>query len=144
MDALFSKTVKAGSTTYFMDVREAKNNKKYVTVTASQLSNDAEKKFTKRSVTVFSDVAEGLLDALKSAQQSLSGEGEFSQKVKSGRITYFVDVKEAKNNSRYLSLTSSQPSKEDPKKYSKRSIVIFNNAADNFISALSEVSEHLK
>ncbi len=144
MDTLFSKTVKAGSTTYFMDVREAKNNKKYVTVTASQLSNDAEKKFTKRSVTVFSDVADGLLDALKNAQQSLSGEGEFSQKVKSGRITYFVDVKEAKNNSRYLSLTSSQPSKEDPKKYSKRSIVIFNNAADNFISALSEVSEHLK
>lgn len=144
MDTLFSKTVKAGSTTYFMDVREAKNNKKYVTVTASQLSNDAEKKFTKRSVTIFSDVADGLLDALKNAQQSLSGEGEFSQKVKSGRITYFVDVKEAKNNSRYLSLTSSQPSKEDPKKYSKRSIVIFNNAADNFISALSEVSEHLK
>ena len=29
MDALFSKMLKAGSTTYFMDVKEAKNTKKY-------------------------------------------------------------------------------------------------------------------
>lgn len=144
METLFSKTIKAGAMTYFMDVKEAKNNKKYVTVTASSLSKEGEKKFTKRSVTVFSDVAEGLVQALKRAEDSLNGEGEFSEKMKSGKITYFVDVKEAKNNTRYLSLSTSQPSKEDPKKYAKRSIAIFNNAANEFISALSEVTQHLK
>jgi hypothetical protein len=36
-DAIFSKTVKAGKITYFFDVREAKNQSKYLTITASQL-----------------------------------------------------------------------------------------------------------
>ncbi len=144
MDTIFSKTVKAGGITYFMDIKEAKNNKKYVTVTASQLSKEGEKKFTKRSVTVFSSAADNLLTALKDAQNALNGESDFSQKVRSGKITYFVDVKEAKNNTKYLSLTASQPSKDDPKKYTKRSITIFNNAAEPFIAALEEVSTHLK
>ncbi|MCX7984993.1 MAG: PUR family DNA/RNA-binding protein [Bacteroidetes bacterium] len=144
METLFSKTVKAGTLTYFLDVKEAKNNKKYVTVTASQRSKDDEKKFTKRSVTVFSDVASQLVSVLKEAQEKLNSESEFSKKVKIGKISYFIDVKSAKNNTRYLSLTTSQPSKEDPTKYTKRSIPIFNNTASDFIAALSEASEHLK
>lgn len=144
MESLFSKVVKAGTLTYFLDVKEAKNNKKYVTVTASQRSKDSEKKFTKRSVTVFSDVADQLLTALKEAKEKLSGESEFSQKLKAGKISYFIDIKEAKNNARYLTLTSSQPSKDDPKKYTKRSIPIFNSSANDFIAAFSEASEHLK
>jgi hypothetical protein len=144
MDALFSKMLKAGSTTYFMDVKEAKNSKKYLTVTASQPSKEGEKKFTKRSLIVFSNAADEFVSALKEVKDAINGEGEFTKKLRSGKITYFMDVKEAKNNTRYVSITESQPSKEDPTKYSKRSITIFNNAAKDFVGAVEEAVEHLK
>ncbi len=144
MDAIFSKMLKAGSTTFFMDVKEAKNSKKYLTVTASQPSRDGEKKFSKRSLIVFSSAADDFVTALKEARTAVDGEGEFTRKVRSGKITYFMDVKEAKNNSRYVSITESQPSKEDPTKYSKRSITVFNNAAEDFVGAVQEAVEHLK
>jgi hypothetical protein len=144
MDALFSKMLKAGSTTYFMDVKEAKNSKKYLTVTASQPSKDGEKKFTKRSLIVFGSAADDFVTALKEARDAIDGEGEFTKKLRSGKITYFMDVKEAKNNSRYVSITESQPSKDDPTKYSKRSITIFNNAAKDFVGAVEEAIGHLK
>jgi len=144
MDAIFSKMLKAGSTTYFMDVKEAKNNKKYLTVTASQPSKEGDKKFAKRSVIVFSSVADEFVSALKEANSVINGEGEFTKKLKSGKINYFVDVKEAKNNTRYVSITESQPSKDDPQKYEKRSIAVFNNAAENFLGAVEEAVGHLK
>jgi hypothetical protein len=144
MDALFSKMVKAGSTTYFMDVKEAKNSKKYLTVTASQFLKDGEKKFTKRSVIVFGNMADDFIGALKEANQVVTGEGEFTKKLKSGKIVYFVDVKEAKNNSRYLSITASQPSKEDPTKFTKKSIAVFDNATKDFVGAVEEAVGHLK
>jgi phosphohistidine swiveling domain-containing protein len=144
MDALFSKMLKAGSTTYFMDVREAKNSKKYLTVTASQPAKEGENKFAKRSVIIFSSVADEFISTLKEANAVINGEGEFAKRLKSGNIHYFVDVKEAKNNTRYVSITESQPSKEDPKKFSKRSITVFNNAANDFVGALEEAVGHLK
>ena len=73
MDALFSKMLKAGSTTFFMDVKEAKNNKKYLTVTESQPAKEGEKKFTKRSVTVFGSVADEFISALKEAKTIIDG-----------------------------------------------------------------------
>ena len=144
MDALFSKMLKAGSTTYFMDVKEAKNNKKYLTVTASQPAKEGDKKFAKRSVIVFSSVADEFVSTLKEANTVINGEGAFTKTLKSGKINYFVDVKEAKNKTRYVSITESQPSKEDPKKFAKRSITVFNNAANDFVGALEEAVGHLK
>jgi hypothetical protein len=144
MDALFSKMLKAGSTTFFMDVKEAKNSKKYLSLTASQPAKEGENKFSKRSVTVFSSVADEFVNALKEANSVVNGEGEFTRKMKSGKITYFVDVKEAKNKSRYVSITESQPSSEDPKKFDKRSIAVFNNAANDFVGAVEEAVGHLK
>ncbi len=144
MDTLFTKMLKAGSTTYFMDVREAKNNKKYLTVTASQPAREGENKFAKRSVIIFSSVADEFINTLKEANAVINGEGEFTRKLKSGKINYFVDIKEAKNNTRYVSITESQPSKEDPKKFSKRSITVFNNAANDFVGAMEEAIGYLK
>jgi len=144
MDALFSKMLKAGSTTYFMDVKEAKNSKKYLTVTASQPAKEGDKKFTKRSVTVFGSVADEFVGALKEAKTIIDGEGEFTKKMKTGKITYYVDVKEAKNKTRYVSISESQPSKEDPAKMSRRSITVFNNAANDFVGAVEEAVGHLK
>jgi len=144
MDAIFSKMLKAGSTTYFMDVKEAKNNKKYLTVTASQPVKEGDNKFAKRSVIVFSSVADEFVSALKEANTVINSEGEFTKKLKTGKISYFLDVKEAKNNTRYVSITESQPSKDDPNKFDKRSIAVFNNAAADFLGAIEEAVGHLK
>lgn len=68
----------------------------------------------------------------------------FSKMVKSGKTTYFLDVREAKNNTKYVSISSSSPSKEDPSKYSKRTVSLFSNAADEFVGALQEAVAHCK
>jgi len=144
MDSLFSKMVKAGKTTYFMDVREAKNNSKYLSLTASQPSQSDPGKFTKRSVIVFNNVAEDLVGALKEAREVKDGDPSFTRTLKAGKTTYFLDMKEAKNHSRYFTITSSQPSKEDPKKFSKRSIAVFENASEDFVDALEDSVKHMK
>jgi hypothetical protein len=68
----------------------------------------------------------------------------FTKMVKAGKMVYFLDVKEAKNNSKYVNITSSSPSKEDPKKYAKKSIPLFSSVADEFVEALKEAVEHIK
>jgi hypothetical protein len=144
MDALFSKMVKSGKITYFLDVKEAKNNTKYLTVTASQPSREEDKKFTKSSINVFSNSAEEFVGALKQAKQELGSPQTFSKTVKSGKMTYFVDTKEAKNNTKYVTVTASQPSKEDPKKFTRKRINIFDSAANDFLGALEEAVTHMK
>lgn len=144
MDPLFSKMVKSGKITYFLDVKEAKNNTKYLTVTASQPSKEEPKKFTKNSINVFSNSAEEFIGAVKQAKEELSSAQTFSKTVKSGKMTYFVDTKEAKNNTKYVTVTASQPSKEDPKKFTRKRINIFDNAANDFVGALQEAMDHMK
>lgn len=70
-EAIFSKTVKAGKTTYFFDVKEAKNQSKYLTITASQLSGEGDKKFSKRSINLFSNAAEKFQEALQEAVKKM-------------------------------------------------------------------------
>jgi len=67
MDPLFSKTIKAGDRTYFIDVKEAKNKSKYLTISESKLAKEGEKKFTRSSVMVFDKQVEKLRDALEEA-----------------------------------------------------------------------------
>jgi hypothetical protein len=70
MDSLFSKMVKAGKTTYFVDVKEAKNSSKYITITESKLRPDAkegEKKYTSRSVMIFDNTFEKFRSAFDEA-----------------------------------------------------------------------------
>mgnify|MGYP001310849494 CR=1 FL=1 len=71
-------------------------------------------------------------------------EALFSKMVKAGRTTYFMDVWEAKNGSKYITITASQPSQSDPKKFTKHSIIVFSQVADEFIGALKETIERLK
>lgn len=144
MDALFSKMVKSGKITYFLDVKEAKNNTKYLTVTASQPSKDEPKKFTKNSINVFSNSAEEFVGALKEAKAELTSTNAFSKTVKSGKMTYFVDVKEAKNNKKYVAVAATQPSKDDPNKFTRKRINVFDNAAEDFVGALQEAITHMK
>jgi 3-hydroxymyristoyl/3-hydroxydecanoyl-(acyl carrier protein) dehydratase len=67
MDSLFSKTVKAGDRTYFIDVKEAKNKSKYLTIAESKLAKEGEKKFSRSSVMIFDNQIEKFRDALDEA-----------------------------------------------------------------------------
>jgi len=73
MDALFSKTIKAGGRTYFIDVKEAKNKAKYLTIAESRKAKEGDKKFTRSSVMVFNDQAESFREALDEAVKMLNG-----------------------------------------------------------------------
>ena len=141
MDAIFSKTLKSGKTTFFFDVNTALNKSKYLTITASFPSKDDPQKFSRRTINIFSTAADDFVGALKEGCQL---ESPFNKMVKSGRVIYFIDLKEAKNGAKYVSITSSQPSKEDPKKYTRRSINIFDNAATDFLGAVVEAATYLK
>ncbi len=70
----------------------------------------------------------------------------YSKMVKAGRITYFFDVKEAKNKSKYLTITASQPSIDanSDKKFVKRSIRVFSDSADEFGSTVREAIQNMK
>jgi hypothetical protein len=93
---------------------------------------------------VFSNSADELIGAVKKAKEELGSAEVFSKTVKSGKMTYFVDTKEAKNNKKYVVLTASQPSKEDPKKFTRKRINVFDNAAEDFVGALEEAVTHMK
>ncbi len=69
MDSLFSKTVKSGNTTYFFDVREAKNKSRFITIAESKKAAGEEKKFTRSSILVFDSSAKRFRDALEEAIQ---------------------------------------------------------------------------
>ena len=67
MDALFSKSLKAGGRTYFFDVKEAKNKSRYLTIAETKPSKDGEKKFTRSSVMIFDSQAAQFRETLDEA-----------------------------------------------------------------------------
>jgi 3-hydroxymyristoyl/3-hydroxydecanoyl-(acyl carrier protein) dehydratase len=67
MDSLFSKTIKAGDRTYFIDVKEAKNKAKYLTIAESKLAKEGDKKFTRSSVMIFDNQLVKFREALDEA-----------------------------------------------------------------------------
>jgi len=46
--AIYSTMVRSGKTTYFVDVREAKNGNKYLAISESKISGDEKKRSTVR------------------------------------------------------------------------------------------------
>jgi hypothetical protein len=67
MDALYSKSLKAGDRTYFFDVKEAKNSSKYLTIAETRRSKEDEKTFTRSSVMVFDSQVEKFREAISEA-----------------------------------------------------------------------------
>ena len=55
MEGLYSKIIKAGDRTYFVDVREARNKSKYLAISETRPSGNGEKKFSRSKVVVFTD-----------------------------------------------------------------------------------------
>lgn len=134
-DAIYSKMVRAGRVTYFIDGRESRNGAKYLSVTMTSPSKDSPNKFSKCTINVLSSAADEFVAALKDGARL---EPEFARMVKSEKVTYFLDVKETKGKSKFLSITSSQPSKDDPNKFTRRNIVVFEKALGEFVSAIEE------
>ena len=68
-NAVFSTMVRAGRTTYFVDVREAKNGNKYLSITESRLNGDQKQKTTLR---VFGDSVAEFRQAINDAAAAVS------------------------------------------------------------------------
>jgi hypothetical protein len=71
MDALFSRAIKAGDRTYFIDVKEAKNKSKYLTIAESKPAKEGDKKFTRTSVMVFDNQVEKFREAIDEAMKAI-------------------------------------------------------------------------
>ena len=71
-------------------------------------------------------------------------EAIFSKSLKAGDRTYFIDVKEAKNKSKYLSISESRPSKEGDKKFTRSSVMVFENHLGDFRGAIDEAFNSLQ
>jgi len=68
-NAVFSTMVRAGRTTYFVDVREAKNGNKYLSITESRFNGDEKQKTTIR---VFGDTVQEFRQAVSDAAAAVS------------------------------------------------------------------------
>lgn len=70
------------------------------------------------------------------------GKSLFSTMVRAGRTTYFVDVKEAKNGNKYLSIAETRINGEERKRVSLRvfgeAVQDFRQAVEEAVSALSQ------
>jgi hypothetical protein len=59
-----SKTVKAGSKTYFFDLKETKEGQPYLTITESRFMGEGKDR-ERASIVVFPDHAQGFLEAVQ-------------------------------------------------------------------------------
>jgi hypothetical protein len=69
-NASFSKTVKAGRTTFFVDIREAKNGNQYLSITESQINGEEKKK---TSIRIFGETIEEFRKAIDEAAALVAG-----------------------------------------------------------------------
>ncbi len=69
-NAVFSSMVRAGRTTYFVDVREAKNGKKYLSISENKI--DADDKKQRTTVRVFSESVEQFRQAVDEAVNAVT------------------------------------------------------------------------
>ncbi len=68
-NAVYSTMVRSGRTTYFIDVKEAKNGNKYLSITESRIDGDEKKQTTLR---VFGDTVEEFRKAIDDAAASVT------------------------------------------------------------------------
>jgi hypothetical protein len=68
-DAVYSTMVRAGRTTFFVDVKEAKNGSKYLSITESRLDGDQKRKTTIR---IFGDSVQEFRQAISDAAAAVT------------------------------------------------------------------------
>lgn len=69
--AVFSSMVRAGKTTYFVDVKEAKNGKRYMQITETNLS--ADEKRSRSMIRVFPESVDMVKQAIQEASLAVHG-----------------------------------------------------------------------
>ncbi len=67
-------------------------------------------------------------------------EGLYSKIIKAGERTYFVDVREARNKSRYLAICETKPSKDGQKKFDRSKVIVFPAQVAEFRVAFDEAA----
>lgn len=65
----YSKTIRAGKNTYFVDVKEAKNKNKYLAISQTTQNGEEPKRFTLR---IFSDSLTEFREAIDEAVASIA------------------------------------------------------------------------
>jgi len=73
MEGLYSKIIKAGERTYFVDVREARNKSRYIAICETKPSRDGNKKFDRSKVIVFPEQVTEFRAAFEAAAGVLTG-----------------------------------------------------------------------
>ena len=68
-NALYTTMVRSGRTTFFIDVKEAKNGNKYLSVTESRVNGDQKEKTTLR---IFGETVEQFRLAINDAAAAMS------------------------------------------------------------------------
>ncbi len=68
--AVFSSMVRAGRTTYFVDVKEAKNGKRYMAITENKIEEDDKKQ--RITVRVFSEHVDQFRQAVDEAAAAVA------------------------------------------------------------------------
>lgn len=63
----------------------------------------------------------------------------YSSMVRAGRTTHFVDVKEAKNGKRYMSISENRLDEDDKKQ--RTTVRVFKESVDQFRQAVEEASK---
>ena len=63
--ALYSSMIRAGKTTYFIDVREAKNGSKFISISETSISSDARR--AKTTIRIFADSIQNFRQAIEDA-----------------------------------------------------------------------------
>ncbi len=62
----------------------------------------------------------------------------FSTMVRSGRTTYFVDVKEAKNGNKFISISENRIDADEKKQ--RTTVRVFGDSIDQFRQAIDEAA----
>lgn len=70
-NALYSTMVRSGKTTYFVDVKEAKNGNKYLSISETKLDGDSKKRVTVR---VFGETIEQFKQAVDEAASAVASQ----------------------------------------------------------------------
>ncbi len=71
-NALFSSMVRSGRTTYFIDVKEAKNGNKYISISETKV--DADDKKSRATVRIFGETIGQFRQAVNDAAASVSAQ----------------------------------------------------------------------
>jgi hypothetical protein len=69
-NAIYSTMVRAGRTTYFVDVKEAKNGNKYISISENRI--DADEKKQRTTVRVFGDSIDQFRQAIEEAAAAVA------------------------------------------------------------------------